>query len=288
MNFRNNVDDIAGALLEPEEGFDDNIFDDPANDQFNQQQQPAPQQYQQPAPQNQRPVPALPGVGNMSRDDFASALNNFWDDPQNRQPNNQQQHQPAGSGLGAAADQFFSQLAAQSAPGNEQTNAQDAAWDAFLNQREFAPPVDDMQKLFDEAGSDPKKTVEAMRSVMQSSNRAVYRQLATDMQETMQRMIAQLAPQIFEQKFGAIRQEEQFSTTLRTFVTANPAYGAPALQPVVSQVLQRAMAHANGDAQAAFALAKQFLLKNVGVARHNNPNNPGQRGTTDWSQHARR
>lgn len=287
MNFRNNVDDIADALLEQEEGFDDNIFDDPANNQFNQQQQPAPQQYQQPAPQNQRPVPALPGVGNMSRDDFASALNNFWDDPQNRQPNNQQQ-QPAGSGLGAAADQFFSQLAAQSAPGNEQTNAQDAAWDAFLNQREFAPPVDDMQKLFDEAGSDPKKTVEAMRSVMQSSNRAVYRQLATDMQETMHRMIAQLAPQIFEQKFGAIRQEEQFSTTLRTFVTANPAYGAPALQPVVSQVLQRAMAHANGDAQAAFALAKQFLLKNVGVARHNNPNNPGQRGTTDWSQHARR
>ncbi len=287
MNLINNVDDIADALLEQEEVFDDNIFDDPSNNQFNQQQRPAPQQNQQLAPQNQRPVPALPGVGNMSRDAFASALNNFWDDPQNRQLNNQQQ-QPVGSGLGAAADQFFSQLAAQSAPGNEQTNTQDAAWDAFLNQREFAPPVDDMQKLFDEAGSDPKKTVEAMRSVMQSSNRAVYRQLATDMQETMQRMIAQLAPQIFEQKFGAIRQEEQFSTTLRTFVTANPAYGAPALQPVVSQVLQRAMAHANGDAQAAFALAKQFLLKNVGVARHNNPNNPGQRGTTDWSQHARR
>ncbi len=287
MNLINNVDDIADALLEQEEVFDDNIFDDPSNNQFNQQQRPAPQQDQQLAPQNQRPVPALPGVGNMSRDAFASALNNFWDDPQNRQLNNQQQ-QPVGSGLGAAADQFFSQLAAQSAPGNEQTNTQDAAWDAFLNQREFAPPVDDMQKLFDEAGSDPKKTVEAMRSVMQSSNRAVYRQLATDMQETMQRMIAQLAPQIFEQKFGAIRQEEQFSTTLRTFVTANPAYGAPALQPVVSQVLQRAMAHANGDAQAAFALAKQFLLKNVGVARHNNPNNPGQRGTTDWSQHARR
>lgn len=288
MAFRNNVDDIADALLEPDDGFDDNIFDDPANDQFGQPQ-PGPQQFnqqQQPTPQNQRPVPALPGVGNMSREDFSAALNNFWDDPQNR-PQNQQQ-QPAGSGLGAAADQFFAQLAAQSAPGNDQQNAQDAAWDAFLNQREFAPPVDDMQKLFDEAGSDPKKTVEAMRHVIQNSNRAVYRQLATDMQETMQRMIAQLAPQIFEQKFGAIRQEEQFSTTLRTFVTANPAYGAPALQPVVSQVLQRAMAHANGDAHAAFALAKQFLLKNVGVARHNNPNNPGQRGTTDWSQHAKR
>lgn len=234
-----------------------------------------------PQPQRRGPRPGFMGQGRMGQSDMAQLVENFWESPQQN------------SRAQTPQQQFYAQLVDKlesltsggdrSQPGNQVNN--DEGWEAFLNQRDFAPNMAEFSRRFNEAGNDPVKTQSVMRDLMQATARSTYRAVATDMQNVVQQMFQRVVPAMLDDRMKLVNSEQTYAALRARVINRNPQYGTAQFGPVLDQVLAQALTLTNGNSDRAMNLAENFLAtKMPGRNSNNRGNNRGNSGAIDWTR----
>ncbi len=234
--------------------------------------------------QRRGPQPGFMGQGRIPSNDIAAMTRDFWNNNQNNGSNNEQ--------TGSSQQQFSNNLidklgeltaGSDRSAGNNAND--DAGWDAFFNQRGFAPAMDVITQKFNEAGNDPAKTQLAIRELLETTARATYRSVATDMQTVVTKALQQMVPAMMQEQLQRVDNERKYGELRAKIIQRNPHFGVARVGPLLDQVLAQALTRTNGQSERALALAEAFMAESFGGSRqpNNTTRNNRSGGTINWA-----
>lgn len=234
--------------------------------------------------QRRGPQPGFMGQGRIPPNDIAAMTRDFWNNNQNNMNPDQQAGNPQQQFYNSLIDKLGELTGGPDRSAGNNVN-DDAGWDAFFNQRGFAPAMDVITQKFNDAGNDPVKTQAAIRELLETTARATYRSVATDMQTVVTRALQQMVPAMMQEQLQRVDNERKYGELRAKIIQRNPHFGVSRVGPLLDQVLAQALTRTNGQSERALALAEAFMSQNFGGPRQ--PNNTARNnrsgGTINWT-----